>query len=116
MGLNYIVVKVLGLPEGDVHISDATNWGVSKALIKEITIRTNSTRWNLWILQNDNGYAANDAAIPAMQLMAFGRGEESITVDLPYEDEDATDEVHLYFQDVTGSNAFDIAIEGYELL
>jgi hypothetical protein len=46
---------------------------------------TSSTDWDLWILQNDNGYAADDANIPKMQIMEAGNGNANIYLDLPYE-------------------------------
>ena len=50
-----------------------------------------------------------------MQLMASGNGNETIQRDFPYEDEDATTEVHLYFVDNAASNTADITIVGYDL-
>ena len=100
---------------GDVHLVDGVNWAVNKSLIKTIHVTTSSTDWDLYILQNDNTYAVNDANIPAMQLMASGNGNETIQRDFPYEDEDATTEVHLYFVDNAASNTADITIVGYDL-
>jgi hypothetical protein len=111
----YIYIKATGQSEGDLHLSDVTNWGVSFALIKEIRVVTNSTDWDLHILQNDNGYSANDANIPSQVLNVGGNGTEIIMLDYTYEDEDATDEVHLYWVDNSGSNTADIYVTGYEL-
>jgi hypothetical protein len=111
----YIFIKSTGESEGDIHLSDVTNWNVSLALIKEIKIATSSTDWDLYILQNDNGYATNDANIPAQLLNTGGNGTESIVLDYPYEDEDASNEVHLYWLDNSGANTADIYILGYEL-
>ena len=112
----YIFIKNTSHPEGDIHLSDASNWGVSKALIKMLRVITSSTDWDLYILQNDNGYAADDANIPKMQIMTAGNGNANIYLDLPYEDENDSSEVHLYFLDNSGSNTADIYVIGYEMV
>ena len=111
----YIFVKATSQAEGDLHLSDGANWGVSKAHITQIRIKTSSTDWDLWIIQNDNGYAVDDANIPILQLMEGGNGDEVIERDFDYEDEDAGDEVHFYFLDNSGSNTADIYVKGQEL-
>ena len=83
--------------------------------ILKIKVVTSSTDWDLYLLQNDNGYAANDANVPMTQLMGNGNGNLEVYVNEAYEDEDATKEVHLYWLDNSGSNTADIYIEGYEL-
>ena len=111
----YIYLKSTGESEGDIHLSDGTNWNVDLALIKEIKIVTSSTDWDLHILQNDNGYATDDANIPAQVLNVGGNGTETVMLDYPYEDEDASKEVHLYWLDNSGSNTADIYVTAYEL-
>lgn len=111
----YKFIKATAQAEGDLHLSSAT-WAVSKALIKTIKIITSSTNWDLYILQNDNGYTANDANIPRMQLMGTGSGNAEISCDLPFQDEDASNEVHLYYLDNSGANTANIYIMGFELL
>jgi hypothetical protein len=111
----YIYIKATGQSEGDLHLSDVTNWNVDLALIKEIMVETSSTDWDLYLLQNDNGFVTDDANIPARPLNIGGNGDETIYVDLPYEDEDGTKEVHLYWVDNIGSTTVDIYITAYEL-
>ncbi len=113
---SYISIKAISLSEGDIHLSDNISWGVSKALIKIIRVITSSTDWDLYILQNDNGHAANDANVPEMQIMEAGNGSANIYLDLPYKDEDVSNEVHLYYIDNAGLNASDIYIFGYEMV
>ncbi|MFC1714864.1 hypothetical protein ACFL6S_14445 [Candidatus Poribacteria bacterium] len=112
----YISVKATSQPEGDLHLSDASSWGVSKALIKMVRVITSSTNWDMYILQNDNGYAIDDANIPKMQIMGAGNGNANIHLDLPYEDEDDTNEVHLYYSDNSGSSMAGIYVIGYEMV
>jgi len=111
----YKYIKALAQSEGNIHLSDATNWNTSLALIKAIHVTTLSTDWDGWILRNDNGYLADDANIPALQIMDNGNGNYAIEFDLPYEDEDASDEVHLYLIDNSGSATFDVFVLGYGL-
>ena len=113
---NHIFIKATSLSEGDIHLSDNINWGVSKALIKIIRVITSSTDWDLYILQNDNGHEANDANVPEMQIMESGNGDANIYLDLPYEDEDVSNEVHLHYVDKSGLNTADIYIFGYEMI
>jgi len=113
----YIYIKATGQASAtDLHLSDGTNWNTSKALIKTIRVITDSTDWDAWLLQNDNGYAVDDATIPMKQIMeGGGDGDTTIWLDLPYQDEDASGEIHLYFVDNSGSETFDIIIQGYKL-
>ena len=77
---------------------------------------TSSTDWDLYILQNDNGYAADDATIGKFCRVTEVSGDATLLMNLPYEDEDASGEVHLYFNDDSGSNTADIYIIGYGLI
>lgn len=112
----YHYIKATTQSEGDIHLSDGTNWGVSKILIQTVRIITSSTDWDLYILQNDNGYAANDANIPSMQIMGEGSGNADISLIHPYEDEDDSNEVHLYYLNNSGTNTADIYLMGTELI
>jgi len=112
----YRYIKATGQAEGDLHLSDGTNWAVSKALIKYIRIITASTDWDLYVLQNDNGYVANDATIPALKIGDGISGNANLWVDLPYKDEDASNEVHLYWVSNSGVDTATIIVQGYELL
>lgn len=113
--MTYKYIAALTESEGDIHLLDAVNWAASKSHISQIRVVTSSTDWDLWILQNDNGYAADDANIPKLQLMEGGNGEETIEYDFDYEDEDDSGEVHLYVVDNIGSTTFDFYIKGVEL-
>jgi len=114
--MTYIYVNALAQAEGDLHLSDVTNWNENKARILNIRLITASTNWELWLLQNDNGYAADDAAIPMTQLMANGNGNLTIDLNQAYEDEDATNEVHLYWASASGVDTADIYVEGVTLV
>ncbi len=115
-GVNvYKYIKATGQSEGDLHLSDGSTWAVSKALIKYIHIITSSTNWDLYILQNDNGFTANDATVPMMKIGDNVIGNATMWLDLPYEDEDASGEVHLYYLDNSGANTATIIIKAIEL-
>lgn len=108
-----ITIKKESQSEGDIHISDETYWNTSKSILNVIKIKTDSTNWNLWLIQNGNGYLTDDARISKFQLMKNGYLDKNICLgNFPYEDEDDGKEVHLYFEDVAGTNTFDITIQG----
>jgi len=111
----YLYIKATAQAEGDLHLSDITHWAVSKVLIKYIRVVTSSTNWDLYVLQNDNSYATDDANIPKIKIADGINGNANIWLELPYEDEDDSDEVHLYYLDNSGANTADIYIIGYSL-
>ena len=111
-----VYIKATAQSEGDLHLSDGGTWNVSKAHINQIRVITSSTDWDLYVLQNDNGFAADDANIPMLQVMGNGNGSLALEDDFDYEDEDATGEVHLYYLDNSGANTADIYIKGTELV
>ena len=113
--MRYLFIKAENQSEGDLQLSDGANWATSKALIKTIRIVTTSTNWDLYILQNGNSYATDDANIPKMQIMEAGNGNLNIHLDLAYEDEDDSSEVHLYYVDNSGSNTATIYVIGVAL-
>ena len=113
--MRYIYIKAETQSEGDLHLSDGTNWAASTALIKTIRVVTSSTDWDLYLLQNDNGYAADDGNIPKMQIVEAGNGDLDIYLDHPYKDEDNSAEVHLYYIDNEAANTADIYIIGLAL-
>ena len=109
-------INATGLCSGDVHISDAVNWNTDKAQINQIRVITTSTDWDLWILQNDNGYATDDANIPASKIAGNANGEWTIESDYDYEDEDSSKEVHFYIVDNNpGGSSFQIIVRGRPL-
>jgi hypothetical protein len=111
----YHYIKATG-QTGDFSVSDGTNWNVDKALIYVVRVFTNSTDWDLYILQNDNTFAVDDAVIPKMQIMSNGNGNANINLGLPYNDEDASKEVHFYFIDNSGVETVDVIVIGTELV
>jgi len=107
-----ISIIATGQSEGDLHLSDGTYWNVSKAIIKEIKVVTSSTDWDFYILQNDNGFATDDARVIKRQLVDGASGDQHLLLDLYYEDEDASAEVHLYYLDNAGTDTAGITILG----
>jgi len=112
----YKYIKAVTQSEGDLHLSDGTNWNTSKALIYLIRVVTSSTDWDLYVLQNDNGFATDDANIPMLRVADQVSGDANLLLNLPYEDEDASGEVHLYFLDNSGANTADIYVIGFGLI
>lgn len=106
------LIKSLAETEGDINLV----WDTSKANIKTIRIFTSSTDWDLYLLQNDNGFVADDANVPKMKLGSNISGDGDLVIDLAYEDEDGSKEVHLYWLDNSGANTADIYITGYKAI
>jgi len=113
--MRYVFIKAETQAEGNLHLYDTETWTTVKALIKTIRVVTSSTDWDLYLLQNDNGYAADDANIPKMQIVEAGNGNLDIHLDHPYEDEDNSAEVHLYYIDNEAANTADFYIIGLAL-
>lgn len=111
----YINIQGSALAEGDQGIMGPVQWDTSKMIVKEIRIWTTSTDWDLWLIQNDQGLVADDATVPAIQLMGSGNGDETIFVDRPYEDEDDKNTINLNFTDNVGSATFSVSVVGTEL-
>lgn len=88
---------------GDLSVQ-ADTWDSSVVQIQAARVETTSTDWSLWILQNDNGLAANDAQVPARAIAEHRSGNKDLGFSLLYEDEDNTSSVHLHFLDNTGAN------------
>jgi hypothetical protein len=110
----YVHIVSSASPEGDIHLT-SSDWNVDRAIIKMIRVETTSNNWDLYILQNGNGFVVNDAQIPALRLMTRGKGNEDIIIDLAYEDEDASKTVHLYYRDNTGSSLAKFYIAGFKV-
>ncbi len=111
--MRHVYIKATNQAPGNIHLS-GQYWNTSKALIKEIHVSTASTNWDLYLIQNDNGYATNDAVIPRRSIGTGYNGNQIISVDIPYLDEDSTNEVHLYYLDNSGANNATIIVVGLE--
>ena len=109
----YIIAETQS--EGDLHLSDGDTWAISKAMIHYIRVVTSSTDWDLYILQNDNGYVADDATVGKYCRITEISGDATLLMNRPYEDEDDSGEVHLYYNDDSGSNTADFYIFAYEM-
>ncbi|MEA2038102.1 MAG: hypothetical protein U9O94_11445, partial [Nanoarchaeota archaeon] len=111
----YISLIAQGQVEGDLHLTNSLTWATSLSLIKNVKVITNSSDWDLYILQNGNGYALDDALVPAKMLMVGGNLDEEISIDYSYKDEDLSDTIHLYWVDNAGTETADFYITGIEL-
>ena len=114
-GVEYKHLIALGQAANtDLHLS-ASTWNTNKVYISQIKVVTSSTDWDLFLIQNGNGFAADDASIPMSQIQTNANGDREILVQQDYEDEDSTNTVHLYFRDNSGSNTASFYIEGHKL-
>jgi len=111
-----ISIVSTGNAPGQIDLSDAAYWNTNKSMISSITFTTASTDYDVWLVQNDNGKTTDDARIPAIQIAVNENGNSSISLMMPYEDEDESKEVHLEYVDNSGANNIDIIIYGEERL
>jgi len=81
----------------------------SKVLIKYINVVTTSTDWTLTL------YTKDDFATGAMVVVTNRSGNYNVYLDYPYEDADASGELHYNFTSASGSETHDIEIRGYAL-
>jgi len=81
----------------------------SKVLIKYINIVTTSTDWTLTL------YTKDDFATGTMVVVTNRSGNYNVYLDYPYEDADASGELHYNFTSASGSETHDIEIRGYAL-
>ena len=110
----YFLIEDAGLVGGYSSLTNPLNsWNTSKALIKEIKVDTSSTNWLLKIIPKASGVSGE---IPDRTVMDHGFESETIFLDLPYEDEDDSNSVHIELLDYSGVYDFDIHIIGTELL
>lgn len=106
----YIYIKAETQAEGNLNLSDSTNWDTSKSIIHTIKIVTDSTDWDL-SLYPDDGFDEL-GTLPSIQLMEAGNGDAVIYLDIPYHDTDNSKEVHLKYTDNSGANTADIYLRG----
>ena len=75
------------------------------AIINRISITTASTDWNLILYSKDN-YSSDP-----IRIFINRNGNYIIYPNLPYEDKDATSELHYNFTDNGGSNIYSIEVQ-----
>lgn len=105
----HIYIDVAAQAGGNLNLSDVTNWNTSKALIKYITIVTVSIDWDLTL------YEADDFTTKPFQVVANQNSNATIYLDYPYQDQDATGEVHIKYTDNVGADTADIYILGVKM-
>lgn len=100
--LEFVNVSAIAVAEGNNSLTGFTD----KALIKRIKITSNSVNWTLTL------YSKDDYASDPLVVMKNRVGNWGVSLDLPYEDKDASTELHCNFTDHNGANTYDIAVWG----
>lgn len=95
--------------EGDLNLTDATNWNLDKVLITSIKVVTTSTNYDLTL------YSKDDFTTGEYKILVGGNATENILLNYPYIDADSTKEVHLRYTDVAGTATATIEIRGIRL-
>jgi hypothetical protein len=96
----------------DTSVAEGNNSvviGYDKANLKWLKIATTSTDWTLTI------YSSDDYASEPMEIVTNRSGDFNVYLDMPYEDDDATGELHYNFTSASGSETHDIQILGEAL-
>ena len=97
----YITEKVLyGDPSVQIEsIGDDTHWAVDEAIIKSISVRTDSTDWSITIYCDTDG---NSGIFSNIILANNLSGPQVLVLDLPYIDNESSQRIHLDYNDNTG--------------
>lgn len=103
-----------GKSAGDLNLTDA-NWAISKAWIKELKITLasgTSSDYDVEIFEKDTFLDADK-----IYTLLANSGDIDVMPDRLYEDQDATNEVHLKITDNDGGGSpiFNIQLRGIEL-
>lgn len=102
-----IWINESGQSEGNLTLSDATNWAAQYSFISSIKVVTSSTDWDMWLCETS---AFNTALITSRQIAANRNGDFDITVMREYNSD--SNNVYLKYTDNSGSNTADILIVG----
>ena len=102
-----IWISVTGQSEGNLTLSDATNWNAQYSFIDSIKVVTASTNWDMWLCETS---AFNTALITTRQIAANANGNYDITVARSY-NSDGTN-VYLKYTDNAGTSTAAILITG----
>ena len=104
-----------GQSAGSLNLTYAS-WGISKAWLKRLVVTLESgtsTDFDIEIYEKDTFLSANK-----IYSLEANDGNLDVILDYIYEDQDATDELHIKITDSdgTGSPVFGIELRGIELL
>jgi len=115
----HLYIFALTQSEGNLNLSDSTNWPTSKAMITIISVKTSSTNWLLDLYPDDDfdelGVVPSFRAMGDSSGIIGGNGNANLFIWCNYEDYDGTNEVHITFTDLSGANTADIRIYGEKL-
>jgi hypothetical protein len=89
--------------------NNSVSTGADKLLLKWLVITTTSTNWTLIL------YSKDDYATGPFTVVTARSGDFSVYLDLPYEDKDASGELHYNFASASGSETHNVTILGYKL-
>lgn len=103
-----------GQSAGNLNLTD-TNWAISKAWLKRLTVTLasgSSADYDIAIYEKDTFLAAD-----RIYLLQGNSGTTDVILDYLFQDQDATNEIHLQIidNDGTGSPVFNLELRGIEL-
>jgi len=109
-GNKYIYIAAAAQAEGNLDLSDGTNWNTDKSIIKGIHVDTVSVDWDLTLYPDDDFDELG--TFPSLKLAENANSDQLILIDLPYYDTDDSQEIHLKYTDNAGADTADIYIWG----
>lgn len=104
-----IWINATSQSEGNLTLSDSTNWGCRYAFISSIKVVTASTDWDMWLCETS---AFNTSLITSRQIAANRNGNFDIDIQREYNSDSTS--VYLVYTDNAGSNTSNILIIGTE--
>lgn len=104
-----IWISTTGQAEGNLTLSDTTNWACQYSYISSIKVVTSSTDWDMWLCETS---AFNTSLITSRQIAANRSGNFDITIAREYNSD--SNNVYLIYTDNSGANNASILITGTE--
>lgn len=100
-------ISVTGQSEGNLTISDATNWDTQYSFISSIKVVTASTDWDMWLCETS---AFNTSLITSRKIAQNVNGNYDISIMREYNSD--SNNVYLIYTDTSGTNTASILISG----
>lgn len=102
-----IWIESLAHAQGNITLSDSTNWAAQYTFISAINVQTTSTDWDLWIHED----ASFDiASIRARRIAKTANGSQLIPVN--FEVNSSNNNLYLTFTPKTGTHSVSLYITG----
>ena len=102
-----IWIEALSQPQGNITLTDATNWNAQYSFISAINVQTTSTNWDLWIHENSS---FDTASIRSRRIVR--KGSEDVLVPVGFEVNSSTNSLYLTFTPNSGTHSASFYVTG----